>query len=234
MGFHNFAAIKNGGEKPTISLTILLGFLRRFSIKPRMLFSRNIAFVMIMMLGLITMPLAYHYSKGNLSFKLPPPRVKTDAVMVFTGSPDRLVQGYESYLQGQTKKVMITGDDYPEEAREPEVRKLSKKVRKKNVYIDLKATNTIENAQNGAQWALDNRINSILLVTAEGHMPRAYFELRRLLPKNIKVYADPVPGDQKYQGMDSEEIRLLCRMYETATDTSFCYKMRTIAHHMGL
>ncbi len=179
-----------------------------------------------------SLPLLSHYLKGNLTFSQLPSQEKPDAVMVFTGSSDRLVEGYNFYLKGLSKKLMITGYDYPQLAKEPSVRKLLRKVQKGKVYIDLKARNTIENAQNGAQWALKNHVKSILLVTTEGHMPRAYFELRRLLPPDVKVYTNAVPGKIKYAGIDSERGRLLCRMYETATGTSFCYQTRSFVRSL--
>lgn len=180
--------------------------------------------------GLAAAPPLYHYSKGNLSAAdtALPATAKTDAIMVFTGSADRIKKGYEFYSSGLAKKLMFTGYDYPKQIREAGVKKLLKKVDKDQVYIDLKAANTIENAENGAEWALKNHVKSILLVTTEGHMPRAYFELRRLLPPEVKVYTNAIPGKLKYPGVDSEKGRLLCRLYETATDTEFCYKTRDI------
>lgn len=195
--------------------------------------SRYMIAVLVLIGGLLTSPVIYHFFKGNLVlFSFPAEEANADAVMVFTGSPDRLVQGYESYLRGEGKKLMITGRDYPKDAKKAEVRRLSRQVNKNKVYIDLKARNTIENAKNGAAWALKNNVKSILLVTTEEHMSRAYFELHRLLPSNVKIYTDEVPGDIDYPGMDSETGRLVCRMYETATDTSFCYKTRNIVRNI--
>lgn len=200
-----------------------------------MLLLRNALFVVLLALAVAVVPPLYHYNKGYLSAQPLPPTAKADAVMVFTGSAERIVEGSESYLEGKAKRMMITGTDYTTEAKEPKVRKLLRKVRKDKIYVDLKARNTIENARNGAQWAMKNHVNSILLVTNEAHMPRAYFELRRLLPEKVKIYTNTVPGGlKKYSGLDSEKGRLLCRMYETATDTSFCYKTRIIAKNLGM
>lgn len=199
-----------------------------------MLSLRNTIIALTLAFGLLVTPPLYHFSKGNLSAAPLPPKVKTDAVMVFTGSSERLAQGYQFYLKGLTKKIMITGYDYPRDARPPKVRALSKKIKKSAVTIDLAARNTIENARNGAKWALDNHVKSILLITTEGHKDRAYFELRRLLPDYIKIYTNTVPGKLTYAGVDSEKSRLLCRLYETATSTSFCYQTRNIVRSLGL
>ena len=196
-----------------------------------MVFSRYVILSVLLMGLLAVCPLLIHYAEGNLTMKSPPTREKMDAVMVFSGSSNRLVEGYDYFLQGKTKKLMITGNDYPRMAANSAVKKLLRKVkkRKNQIYIDLKARNTIENAENGAEWAMKNHVKNILLITTEGHMPRAYFELRRLLPDNIEIYTKTVPGNRgRYAGLDTEKSRLLCRMYETATKTDFCYQARDL------
>ncbi len=201
----------------------------------RMLLLRNAIFVILLALAVAATPPVYYYYKGTLSASPLPPTAKADAVIVFTGSPDRLIEGTEMYLEGKAKRMMITGTDYPNDIKGPGVRKLLKKIRKDKIYVDLKAKNTIENAKNGAEWAIKNNVKSILLITNEAHMPRAYFELRHLLPKQVKIYTNATPGgNKKYSALDSEKGRLLCRMYETATDTSFCYKARSITQNLGL
>lgn len=202
-----------------------------------MIKAKNIVLGVILALGLLAMPVLYHYSKGNLTWAPLPDKSHTDAVIVFTGSPDRTARGYQFYLMGWAKRLMISGYDYKSELKEPKVRNLSKRADKDDVTIDLEAKNTIENAENSAEWALKNNVKSVLLITAEAHMPRAYFELRRQLPESIKIYAKPTKGEVRHSGLDTEKSRLLCRMYETATGTSFCYQtrslIRTIARHLG-
>jgi uncharacterized SAM-binding protein YcdF (DUF218 family) len=196
-----------------------------------MVFSRYVLLSVLLVALLALCPLLTHYVDGNLTMKSPPAKQKMDAVLVFSGSSNRLVEGYDYFLQGKTKKLMITGNDYPRIAADGAVKKLLRKVKKHKdqIYIDLLARNTIENAENGAQWALKNHVKNILLITTEGHMPRAYFELRRLLPDDVKVYTKTVPGNRgRYAGVDTEKSRLLCRMYETATKTDFCYQARDI------
>jgi uncharacterized SAM-binding protein YcdF (DUF218 family) len=182
-------------------------------------------------IGVMAMPVLYHYSKGNLAWAAVPlpPKSHTDAVVVFTGDSDRAVKGYQFYLMGWAKRLMITGYDYTKEYKEePKVRRLSKRADKDDVTIDLEATNTIENAENSAEWILKNGAKTVLLITNEDHMPRAFFELRRQLPESIKIYTNPTKGEIDHAGLDSEKGRLLCRMYETATGASFCYQTRQI------
>lgn len=180
------------------------------------------------------MPIAGHYIRGNLTYSALPPEEKTDAVMVFSGSPDRLAEGYKLYMQGLTKKLMITGNDYFINAKSPQVKKLVHKIKnqKNKIFIDLTAENTIENAEMGADWAVRNNVKSILLVTTQAHMARSFFELRRLLPDDVEIYTHEVPGQYEVAGIDSEQTRLLCRMYETAVDGDFCYQARELIENL--
>lgn len=199
-----------------------------------MTFVRLFIFLCPLAVALVAIPPAYHLVEGHFLMGGSASDVKTDAVMVFTGDPDRISEGYREYIEGAAEKIMVTGEDFTVQASEPDVRELSKQIRKDDIYVDLEATNTIENAEHGAEWAEWQDIESIALVTSEDHMPRAFFELRRLLPDNVMIYPKPIPGDLKYAGIDSEAGRLLCRVYETVTDKDFCYQAREIARRIGL
>lgn len=196
-----------------------------------MIFMRFLALLGILTVLLVAGPVLTHYFEGHLTMSPPPEKEQIEAVMVFSGSTDRLVEGYDYFINGKTQKLMITGDDYARIAARPAVKKLLRKIKKHKdrIYIDLLARNTIENAENGAQWALKNHVKNILLITTEGHMARAYFELRRLLPEDVKIYTKPVSGSHdRYVSLDTEKSRLICRMYETTTGTNFCYQARNL------
>ncbi len=193
-----------------------------------MIFWRRTIIALVLVAGFVSAPLLGHYFEGHLTYSTLPPAEKTDAVMVFSGSSDRLAEGYKLYSKGLTEKLMITGNDYFVNAKEPQVKKLLRKLKnqKDKIFIDLTAENTIENAMMGSDWALKNHVKSILLITTQSHMPRAFFELRRLLPDDVEIFTHEVPGEYEVAGLDSEQTRLLCRVYETAIDTNFCYQAR--------
>ena len=199
-----------------------------------MTFVRMSLFLCLLAVALVAIPPVYHLSKGNILLASPETDIKTDAVIVFSGAPERISEGYREYIDGTAEKIMVTGDDFAAQASEPDVRELSKQIRKDDIYVDLEATNTIENAEHVAKWAEWQKIESISLITSADHMPRAFFELRRLLPDHVAVYPKPIPGDLQYAGIDSEKGRLLCRLYETVADKDFCYQAREIARRIGL
>jgi uncharacterized SAM-binding protein YcdF (DUF218 family) len=176
-------------------------------------------------------PPLYHSFSGNLSPQPILDNLHTDAIVVFTGSHDRIVKGYDLYNAQHSMWLMVSGYDYRPSANVLNVDEPSYYDR---VVIDLLARNTIENAQNVADWAINNNIKTIRLVTSDYHMARSYFELKRLLPNGIDLYADPVLDGRKSRKIDSEENRLFCRLYETVLPVKFCYEMREAVRAFGL
>lgn len=184
--------------------------------------------------GMTAIPPAYHYAAGHLTPRMASNDTIPDAIMVFTGDSERVVEGYDLYLTDFPGKLMISGREYPADAQTPVIKALADQADQNRVFIDPLATSTIENAQNGAKWAIENNVKSILLITSDYHMERSYFELRRLLPDRVQIFEKPIPGIASKKMVDSETNRLLCRMYETFLDGSFCYQTRRVAQDFGL
>jgi len=179
-------------------------------------------------------PPTYQYMAGNLSPVPATPTLKTDAVIVFTGANDRLVEGFDLYMSGYAAKMMITGDDYAVASHSPEIADLAARSDPAGIFIDLLAGSTIDNGVNGAKWAVENNVHTIRLITSENHMARAYFELRRVLPRDIQIYADSLPSYHSTAAVDTEGNRLICRVYEATVNIPFCYQLRDIAQNFGL
>lgn len=189
--------------------------------------------------GLAGVVLVSHLHEGNLTHGPMPEGQKADVVMVFTGESNRIAHGYNIIEAGIGDRLMISGKDYPENSLEEDIRTVASKVGTDRVKIDPLATSTIQNATNSAAWARDNDIKSIVLITSTAHMMRAHFELRRLLPYNVKIYTDTVKGMNLDNGLDSEFTRTACRLFETKLQeeypwAEFCYQTRTVARHWGV
>lgn len=109
-----------------------------------------------------------------LSYK--PSSEAAEAVVVFTGGPERLNKAKELYEKTSSEKMFITsvGNGY-------------KKVEDENVIIDTSATTTKENAEETAKFARKHRIKKVKLVTAAYHMPRSIKELERAAPDVVIV-----------------------------------------------
>jgi uncharacterized SAM-binding protein YcdF (DUF218 family) len=57
------------------------------------------------------------------------------------------------------------------------------------------------NADQVARWVAARRIHSIRLVTNEVHMPRARYELRKRVGKELEIVEDGVPSDPDFKGI---------------------------------
>ena len=121
------------------------------------------------------------------------PTKKTDAIVVFTGQNIRIETGLGMLADGLSDTLLISG--VHRDVTSNEIRALWRHPERPLpdccIDLDYAATNTVENAIETAQWAVDNNENTIRLVTSDYHMIRAMLELRHTLP-NTKIYAHPV------------------------------------------
>ncbi len=139
----------------------------------------------------------------------------TDAIVVLTGGSERITTGVELLERGLASQLFISGvapsvtvaDLVSIDPRGQD--KLSGKI-----TIGSEAEDTPGNAIETAIWAQENSVQSIRLVTAAYHMPRALLELERTMPA-AKIIPHPVFPEQvkadwwRYPGTAS----LLAREY---------------------
>ncbi|PHY13268.1 hypothetical protein CSW58_06940 [Caulobacter sp. B11] len=116
-----------------------------------------------------------------------------DGVVVLTGASNIRLETATKLLEaGKGKRLLISGVN-PEATRE-DVLDVTKAVRP--IYaccVDLgyDAANTVGNAKETAQWAKAKGYDSLIVVTADYHMPRAMLELRAAMPE-ARLYPYPV------------------------------------------
>lgn len=124
------------------------------------------------------------------------PDVTTDAIVVLTGGSGRLEHGLQLLAEGKGKKLFISGvgggatvDDVLRST--PAKLRSAVKWIPHSIVIGGEAENTIGNAEETARWVKAEGYDSIRLVTADYHMPRAVIEMTQTLP-GVAVIADPV------------------------------------------
>jgi uncharacterized SAM-binding protein YcdF (DUF218 family) len=115
----------------------------------------------------------------------------TDGIVVLTGGDERLDTAVALLEQGVGKRLLITGVDM----------KTTKAVLGHIAHggkrfaccadIGYAAQDTHGNADEAAEWARAHHFDSLLLVTARYHMPRAVREFHRGLP-DVRLIAWPV------------------------------------------
>lgn len=128
------------------------------------------------------------------------PLPQADCIIVLTGSKGRLEYGLELLAQGKARVAFISGvgKDVTEgdllHKAAPDVRKKIASLPADALVLGRDAENTIGNAEETARWAEKQKPVSLLLVTANYHMPRSVSEFQELLPQ-VKIIPAPVFAD---------------------------------------
>ena len=119
-----------------------------------------------------------------------------DGVVALTGGSVVRLEAAEQLLEdGKARRLLISGVN-PQVTR-PQVKEAARGVgRKWDCCVDLgfRAENTRGNAQETAAWARHNAFRSLIVVTADYHMPRAVLELGARM-RGVRLRPYPVVTD---------------------------------------
>jgi uncharacterized SAM-binding protein YcdF (DUF218 family) len=138
---------------------------------------------------------------GRVQQSTPPPDPDpADGVVALTGgaSIDRISAAMDLLQDGMGKRLLISGVNRG--ASREDIRNVSKAARRLyDCCVDLgfTAVDTVGNARETADWARSMRYNSLIVVTADYHMPRAMLELRAVMPEpryHLQAYAVATPS----------------------------------------
>jgi uncharacterized SAM-binding protein YcdF (DUF218 family) len=150
-------------------------------------FAALLILVMIWFVGLLAFT-----SRVDQSTPAQEPPV-ADGVVVLTGASNvRLEQATKLLEAGKGKRLLISGVN--REASRDDVLGVTKAVRP--IYdccVDLgyAAADTIGNASESAEWAKAKDYHSLIVVTADYHMPRSMLELHAAMP-DVTLHPYPV------------------------------------------
>src|SRR5262249_19022335 len=124
----------------------------------------------------------------------------TDAIVVLTGGSQRLNSGITLLREGKGRKLFISGVNHHVEL-EGLLRSASDGVGRAGewasccVVLGYRATDTLGNAGETAEWMRQQGFHSLRLVTAWYHMRRSLLEFERAMPE-IEIVPHPVFPDQ--------------------------------------
>lgn len=124
---------------------------------------------------------------------------KADAIVVLTGSPDRIDVGLQLFTEKKAPKLFISGvnpkvqiDDITKKWNGAELPDCC-------IELGYQAGNTQGNAEETIEWIQKNDIQSIYLVTSDYHMMRSKLEFS-FVQKELEIYAYPVISQSKESG----------------------------------
>ena len=109
-----------------------------------------------------------------------------DAIVVYTGGQGRINAALELFANNDIDYLFISGTgnrttiDHILSMSDEDIKIDAGKI-ECCINLDKISKNTHENALNAAKWIKNNDLNSIILVTADYHMPRSLFETRSAL-----------------------------------------------------
>lgn len=122
----------------------------------------------------------------------PAESARADGIVVLTGGAERIEVGLRLLAENRAGLLLISGiggkADLALLARGTGIDTAALAER---VKLGREATSTHGNALETASWARDNRIGTLIVVTAWFHMPRALTELHRMLP-GVTLLPEPV------------------------------------------
>ena len=130
----------------------------------------------------------------------PAPPAPADGIVALTGanSNQRIAAAIGLLEEARGERVLVSGVN--REASREDIRTVSKAVRRLyDCCVDLgfTAADTVGNARETAEWAQAMRFRSLIVVTADYHLPRAMLELRAVLPEpeyTLQPYAVATPA----------------------------------------
>jgi len=138
---------------------------------------------------------------GRVQQSTPPPDPEpADGIVALTGANaiGRISAAIDLLQDNMGKRLLISGVN--RDASREDVRSASKASRRLyDCCVDLgfTAADTVGNARETADWARAMRYRSLIVVTADYHMPRAMLELRAVMREpefHLQSYAVPTPS----------------------------------------
>ena len=129
--------------------------------------------------------------KNNLSY-LKTENFNVDAVIVLTGGKgERIIEGYNQLENSNQKKLFISGvdDTFNSEVVLVNILNFDREIVECCIEVGYLSKNTYENALETRYWALEKKVNSILLITSNLHMQRALFLFDKLSGLRVTPFA---------------------------------------------
>lgn len=127
----------------------------------------------------------------QLTARASPLPAQADGIVALTGGAGRVEAALRLLAAGRARVALVSGVGGAAEFAALAGRAGVDPALGVRVTLGRAAQTTRGNAEETAAWARANAIGSLIVVTADYHMPRALLELARTLP-HVRLYAAPV------------------------------------------
>jgi uncharacterized SAM-binding protein YcdF (DUF218 family) len=154
---------------------------------PRRRRGRSLRTVLSLLVLLFLPPAVPHL----LSLRDPgPPTRPAGAIFVLSGGEGRIQEGFRAWSGGAARELYIlgAGRKVPVARIVPEVSRIPAEALSR-IHVEGWSENTLENAFSAKSAVGEGRYSSVILVTSDYHVPRAYLAFRKVLPPEVSLYA---------------------------------------------
>jgi uncharacterized SAM-binding protein YcdF (DUF218 family) len=143
----------------------------------------------------------------------PNPMPQADGIVALTGGDERIATALALLDTQNAPLLLISGagpGTYLGDFTRDDARAATRHA--KDITLGHQADSTHGNALEAAAWAHAHRLHSLIIVTADYHMPRAMLEMRDAMPAAVLI-ADPVrpPAMRKFVSLVT--LRMLAGEY---------------------
>ncbi len=142
----------------------------------------------------------------------------TDGLIILTGGEKRIEEGIRLLAEGKANRLFISGvgkDVRLEDILHQLPSGLPPQVKPEQIELGYEALNTAGNADEANQWIRANQLQTVRVITANYHLPRAALEFSRIAP-GVVVVMHPVFPDRMFMAgwwKDPQLLRLLAYEY---------------------
>ena len=132
----------------------------------------------------------------------PPSGSAADAVIVLTGGAGRITEGFKAWKAGAGWDLCILGTGKNKKLTQllPNADNLSD-WELSRIHIEGWSGNTLENAFSAKALVEDRKYSSVVLVTSDYHISRAYYVFRRVLPNGVDISVIRVGAESSKPGV---------------------------------
>jgi len=153
--------------------------------------------LILALLGVIGLAKGYWFWSFCQSFyeETPSEVPQAESIVVLTGGKGRLSQALKLLPSSNAKLLFISGVGpqvtlgsifSQEELSGADISK---------IYLDPRSTSTYQNALEARQYLIEKGVLSVILVTSNYHMKRAFFIFREVFPPNMELIPYAIHSD---------------------------------------